>query len=345
MVRILRDVQAYVGHLADAAAVFATRLLPAIKPVTDAMELLLKMGDWEPVDVDRIFHSIRQVLVDMVWTLRQAASYVDAIVVEAAAFATRLAPAMAPVIAAMDLLVKMKGWEPVDVDRIFHSIRQVLVDMVRTLQQADEYVGWAIPQAIGFAERIAALIVAVNTVIDLLARLAEVEVPAAAAVIAKVWEEVQAIIVLIRNALLLELMEFDPVSMMASAFAMGANWLKSLVAGIWSAMPDLVSVLAYIADLFPHSPAKTGPLRQAPNWAGYMMDGLDQAGDTLTRRLAAAMPGGALVPVGAGTGGATGARARNGQTINVTINNPKGTPSERSIRRELALLSQLGVLE
>lgn len=345
MVRILRDVQAYVGHLADAAAVFATRLLPAIKPVTDAMELLLKMGDWEPVDVDRIFHSIRQVLVDMVWTLRQAASYVDSIVVEAAAFATRLAPAMAPVIAAMDLLVKMKGWEPVDVDRVFHSIRQVLVDMVRTLQQADEYVGWAIPQAIGFAERIAALIVTVNTVIDLLARLAEVDVPAAAAVIAKVWEEVQAIIVLIRNSLLLELGKFDPVSMMRGAFEMGADWLRSLVAGIWSAMPDLESALAYIAGLFPHSPAEYGPLRQGPNWAGYMMDGLDQAGNMLARRLSAAMPGGAVVPVGAGASGPPATRTRGGNSVTININNPRGEPSEKSLRRELTLMSQLGIVE
>ena len=53
-----------------------------------------------------------------------------------------------------------------------------------------------------------------------------------------------------------------------------------------------------------------------------------------------AMPGGrlALAP-------ATASGGRGGQTINVTINNPRGEVSERSLRRELLMLSQLGVLE
>lgn len=135
----------------------------------------------------------------------------------------------------------------------------------------------------------------------------------------------------------------DTSDIMGAAFAAGASWLKSLAEGIRSAMPALLSALEDIADLLPHSPAKAGPLRYAPDWSAYVLGGLDDAGETLARRLGAAMPGGALAPARAAASGATGARGGS-QTINVTINNPRGQPSESSLRRELILLSQLGMV-
>ena len=124
------------------------------------------------------------------------------------------------------------------------------------------------------------------------------------------------------------------------AYNTGDHWIHSLADGIRNGMSYLEAALQAVANLFPHSPAKAGPLRELPNWNSYMLGGLDQAGDALARRLAGAMPGGrlALAP-------ATASGGRGGQTINVTINNPRGEVSERSLRRELLMLSQLGVLE
>ena len=135
--------------------------------------------------------------------------------------------------------------------------------------------------------------------------------------------------------------QVDLSSLAVTAYNAGVNWIHELADGITSGMSYLEAALQGVANLFPHSPAKAGPLRQAPDWEGYMFSGLDKAGDTLVRRLTAAMPAGgrlALAPAGV-----TG--ARGGQTINVTIHNPKSQAAERSLRRELLMLSQLGVLE
>ena len=137
-----------------------------------------------------------------------------------------------------------------------------------------------------------------------------------------------------------DLAGIDLADMAQFGFDAGLGWITALADGIRSGMSYLEAALRAVADLFPHSPAKAGPLRELPNWNSYMLGGLDQAGDALARRLAGAMPAGrlALAPAMASGG-------RGGQTINVTINNPRGEVSERSLRRELLMLSQLGVLE
>jgi len=62
-----------------------------------------------------------------------------------------------------------------------------------------------------------------------------------------------------------------------AAFAVGEGWIGGLAAGIRNGVPDLQAALQAVGDLFPHSPAKAGPLRRAPDWAAYLNFGLIDA--------------------------------------------------------------------
>ncbi|MBM3748971.1 MAG: hypothetical protein FJW34_24650 [Acidobacteria bacterium] len=92
----------------------------------------------------------------------------------------------------------------------------------------------------------------------------------------------------------------------------GAGFISGIIAGINSLLPDLGAVLAYLASLFPHSPAERGPLAEPVDWQSYLTGGLS---DALAGLRADLTP--ALVPVT--EGGMGGGRSSGGQVINVTI--------------------------
>ena len=344
-VQTLRDASGFVAAEGLAAArAFADNMgdiMDVVGAAVDVLGAAAGATDWEKLDIDRVFVALRQVIVRSVQTLRDASGFVAAEGLAAArAFADGMGDIMDVVGSAVDVLTALAEWQPVDVDGAFVFIRQVIVAAVRVLREASEATGSGLDAAAAFALRSLGMLEAVQRALDVLKALAEFEIPDALAVVVAAWEQMRQIIEVIRGGLMFELAELERYDLLMGAFTMGSSWVQALIEGILSRVPDLVAVLSYISGLFPHSPAKYGPLAQRPDWNNYLMGGLDQAGDALTRRLAGAMPGGrlALAP-------ATASGGRGGQTINVTINNPRGEVSERSLRRELLMLSQLGVLD
>jgi hypothetical protein len=86
---------------------------------------------------------------------------------------------------------------------------------------------------------------------------------------------------------------------LGGAHEVGRSWIGQLAAGITAGLPELQTALQAVANLFPHSPAKTGPLRQAPNWRAYMMGGLNDAAAMVGQALGggAGRPAAAYQPV------------------------------------------------
>ena len=325
-----------------AAAAFAAAVGPVVSVIRSAVDAVNAVQTVEVVDVRERMQYIAERIVGMVFHLNRVAGWISQEArTAAAAFAAAVGPVIDAFRSAVETIKSVQDLKPEPNDTgVMTYIATSLVAMVTMLRDVRAKVG-PISGLQTFIEHLQTVLGAVQSVAETLTAIAEIEMPAASSMVIKLWEELRIILDLIYQGLMWDISRFDANALISGAFEMGANWVASLVKGIQSQLPNLIAVLAYIRDLFPHSPAKAGPLRQAPNWESYMTFGLDQAGDKLVHKLTAAMPAGgrlALAPAG-GTG------ARGGQTINVTINNPKGLPAERSIRRELLTLSQLGVLE
>jgi primosomal protein N'' len=326
-----------------AAAAFATAVGPVVSVIKSAVETINDVQKVEIIDVRERMAYIAERIVGMVFHLNRVASWIgEEARGAAAAFAAAVGPVIEVIKAAVETITAVQGIKPEPgLGNVLAYISESIVAMVGMLRDVRSIVGDITTGLREFGERLQTILETIQGVAETLKAVAELEVPAAVETVAKLWEQLRGILDLIYQGLLWNIARFDVDTLVSGAFAMGASWVKGLVAGIESQLPNLIAVLQYIRDLFPHSPAKVGPLRQAPDWSGYMLSGLDRAGETLARRLGAAMPGGALVPAGAG--GATGARSRGGNSVTININNPRGEPSERSLRRELALISALGV--
>ena len=172
-VRALRDVNTYVGHLVDDAKILAGKLEAVMAPIGDALDVLVAAQAFKPVDVDRVFHAIRQVIIDAVRVLRDANTYVGHLANDAKISAGKLAGIMAPIGDALDVLVAAQAFKPVDVDRVFHAIRQVIIDAVRALRDANTHVGHLVDGARIFAERVGPMLGVIRGGVDALKALLE----------------------------------------------------------------------------------------------------------------------------------------------------------------------------
>jgi len=63
-------------------------------------------------------------------------------------------------------------------------------------------------------------------------------------------------------------------ALVAAAYDAGLGWAGQLSAGILAGLPLLEAAVQAVADLFPHSPAKAGPLRREPDWNRFLLGGL-----------------------------------------------------------------------
>ena len=150
-------------------------------------------------------------------------------------------------------------------------------------------------------------------------------------------------------------------------FEKGAALAKRFGDGIASALHAALDAARRIADsiraLLPGSDAEVGPLsdlfasgQALPRTLARGMLANAGALQAAANQLAAAMLPSLVPPGGRGAGGGTRGPALGrmtaepasgtlgGQTINVTINNPRGEPTEASIVRQLKNLAYLGVL-
>jgi hypothetical protein len=132
---------------------------------------------------------------------------------------------------------------------------------------------------------------------------------------------------------------------------------NNIAQGIRDSIPAAVAAAQALADavnaVLPHSDAKEGPLshltdsgRAVPVTLARGMASGESLLAAASRRLAETMdvtanmrP--AAIPLGAGEGGPT----TNNRSVHVTINNPRGEPSETSLVRQLRNLQYVGVLE
>ena len=108
--------------------------------------------------------------------------------------------------------------------------------------------------------------------------------------------------------------EFDTLCL--NAYNAGYGFMTSLADGITAGLTYVESALTALAELFPHSPAKAGPLRVAPDWSAWMLGGLGDATNMVSSGLGWTMPRG-LIPGTLGGGGAT-----NNSNTTININNP-----------------------
>ena len=102
-----------------------------------------------------------------------------------------------------------------------------------------------------------------------------------------------------------------------SARAAGLSFSQQLAAGITAGLGEIEAALAAVAALFPHSPAKAGPLKRPPDWASYLGFGLPGALGGIRGMLGGLLPTGPLTG-GFGGGGAGSMRG----PVTVNINNP-----------------------
>jgi phage-related protein len=152
--------------------------------------------------------------------------------------------------------------------------------------------------------------------------------------------------------------------------AFGENVAKGIRDSIEEAVEAAMELAAAVDAVMPHSDAKRGPLSNLTASGAALPQTLAQgmqAGAGNLARMAAKLAGAALptlptntAPVGAvplaqprtpenwqpaGTSAGPQPQLSAGQTINVTINNPRGEPTENSVLRVLKNLAAVGVLQ
>lgn len=124
-----------------------------------------------------------------------------------------------------------------------------------------------------------------------------------------------------------------------AAYAAGLGWAAQLAAGIAAGLPLLEAAVQSVANLFPHSPAKAGPLREAPDWSAFLLGGLVPVAGQVASALAGATGGAAYGPVGTWGPSVTpvGARGGGGSTvINFTYAPAVSLASQREAEEVLA---------
>ena len=247
-VRVMRDVNTYVGHLIAGVRDLANSLGAILAPIADALNVLLVARDFKPVNVDLVFHAIRQVIIDAVRVMRDVNTHVGHLVDGARALAVKLADIMAPIADALSILVAAQDFKPVNVDLVFHAIRQVIVDAVRALRDANNAVGQAVDAARQFAERVGPVVAIVRGGVDALKALIELpaEIPDVKQAIAKLG----TVITQIASAISAAASNFSgPVMDAAKAFAEKAAPVVGIVRGgvdAFMALMEMPSVMSKV---------------------------------------------------------------------------------------------------
>ena len=103
---------------------------------------------------------------------------------------------------------------------------------------------------------------------------------------------------------------FSDVS--ADGYSAGYSFMESLASGIEAGLSLVEAAIATVADLFPHSPAKAGPLKKAPNWDAYLNMGLTDAASRVAQVLGGVGGGGLSVAPVAASGGSSVTPVRSG---------------------------------
>lgn len=247
-VRVMRDVNTYVGHLVDDAKVLAEKLTNLMAPITEALAVLVAAREFKPVDVDRVFHAIRQVIIDAIRVLRDVNAYVGHLVDDAKVLAGKLAGIMAPIGDALDVLVAAQEFKPVDVDRVFHAIRQVIIDAVRALRDANTHVGHLVDGARVFAERVSPVLGVIRGAVDALNAL--LELPAEIRDVKPAVAQLGVVITEIASAIAAAASNFaGPVMDAAKAFAEKVGPVIGIVRGGVDAFKALLEMPRTLPDI------------------------------------------------------------------------------------------------
>ena len=179
--------------------------------------------------------------------------------------------------------------------------------------------GTAIESTALFLERIKVVLTTLHDAMVTLKNIAELEAPAVGlAWVTALETAMSAAVPSLETALAAVVSAFEKAltNLQAGSYAAGYGFMTSLADGMTAGLTYVESALTALAELFPHSPAKAGPLRVAPDWSAWMLGGLGDATNMVSSGLGWTMPRG-LIPGTLGGGGST-----NNSNTTININNP-----------------------
>ena len=165
--------------------------------------------------------------------------------------------------------------------------------------------GTAIESTALFLERIKVVLTTLHDAMVTLKNIAELEAPAVGlAWVTALETAMSAAVPSLETALAAVVSAFETAltNLQAGSYAAGYGFMTSLAERLTAGLTYVESALTALAELFPHSPAKAGPLRVAPDWSAWMLGGLGDATNMVSSGLGWTMPRG-LIP---GSLGGTG---------------------------------------
>lgn len=292
------DIEYIVGKIVTAGATVTEEALAGARrfaEVATTVGAMLKAGAEGLVGESGVqfYHEVSHETIDLF--VSDMAYVVSQLITTAAAFtgeglttAVNLAEAMKKVGDALAKgvagLIKPQGADGVtisDYTGIAHEIFDTfiadaayLVDIVE--EAASAFTMKGLTQAQAFAEAGQAIYKALSAGIKAGAGIGDSDVSG----LALAMDQLTTAVVNATNAVLEQFSE-----LVNAAYDAGYGWATNLADGITGGLSYLEAALAAVAELFPHSPAKAGPLREQPDWNAWMLPGLDAAAATVGERL------------------------------------------------------------
>ena len=186
----------------------------------------------------------------------------------------------------------------------------------------------------GAAEKLAILFEPIGAALDALFQLLEIQLPGRETINAFV----DAVHFTSKQFIeMLDKLEYKTVHFLdgVSWHSLGVDLMQGLIEGIYSMMDELDTALGDVADMLPHSLAKTGPLAQPVNWTDTLRGNLDAALADIASRL----------PPRVGVAGGGSALPATVTNYNLTYTALPGTgySNPKRLFREMETARRLGV--
>jgi hypothetical protein len=308
--------------LAPAAKQFAEYAGPPVNLVKGALDAMAALGaelKW-PEQLQAKLTAISVFIGELVFALGTAAQYLsEGLAPAAKQFAEYAGPPVNLVKGALDTMKAISDGmtAPEDIDARLEELAAFVVAVVRVVSDAaQQFSDEGLTQAVTFADAARQIFDAIVGGVKAAVGIGGTDSEA----LARFRADMAAIVQIIRETV-------DQIiaigrDLAPGAYAAGRGWAHNLAQGIRDGLTEVVAALQETADLFPHSPAKAGPLAQPPDWRAWMLYGMEDAAGMVGQRLATMMG-----PQGGGAG------ALQPATATVTVNGPFYVREEADIER------------
>ena len=321
------------GDLQAAAKAFADNAGPVIGIITDGLDAIAALRDFEGLtlatftQVENNMADLAHFLAHMVTWMEYGSRTISGDLMAAAkTFAENAGPVIDIITDGLEAIATLRSFESLTL-ATFTKIENNMVDLATFLAKLMEYMSYASGlvqvglqfAAAKFATNVKTVLESLNTAFATLKSIAELEAPAVGlAWVTALETAMSAAVPSLETALAAVVSAFETAltNLQAGSYAAGYGFMTSLADGLTAGLTYVEAALTALAELFPHSPAKAGPLRVAPDWSAWMLGGLGDATNMVSSGLGWTMPRG-LIP---GTLGGGGSTSNSNTTIN--INNP-----------------------